>query len=39
MISGKENPSSPRKIILTLGHAFLKRQNNHLNNPKTPFPG
>jgi hypothetical protein len=38
MISGKENPPSPRKIMLTEGQAFLKRQNNHLNNPKTPLP-
>ncbi|EAZ93591.1 hypothetical protein CY0110_17387 [Crocosphaera chwakensis CCY0110] len=23
---------------MTSGQAFLKRQNNHLSNPKTPFP-
>jgi hypothetical protein len=38
MILGKENPPSPRQIILTSGQAFIKRQNNHLSNPKTPFP-
>ncbi len=36
--SGKENPASPRKMILTLGQAFLSRQNNHLSIPAIPFP-